>query len=584
MFSLKTLRSKVLASNLVLYLVLLISFVVVYEISISSLRNVTVALMEESVQKDALRINGILEQTEKIGLLIANESEIQQTLRKELPANQRDVYKQRIAFNYKLNSMKKYMSSIDGVFVVGVNGAIFRSSAKSLKSKDYTQQAWFQEMIATKTPVWLGPDQRSLMVRNLDHKTMSYLLPIMDKASYEVLGVVVVEVFSSQLAEVFDRAFLDQGTLVMTNDTGEIIYPNNQTISNPPQMIDPIHLPKGNPEFSIESSLNVNGWKLIAYIPEEIIFKDLNQVRNKILLVFALMSFLALGIGWVFALKMSQPIKAMQQNMKSVMQGNFDVTLLKIESADELGELSFHFNQMVATIKTLMNHQRKQQEQLEKAELKALQSQINPHFLYNTLDSINWMARMNQTNEVSEMIQALTKIFRVTLSRGETLIPIREELVHVTEYMKIQQYRYGKSLDFQVSIDPQLDDYLIVKLVLQPLVENALYHGIESTKGIRRIHITAYDQGMDILFVVENTGHPITEQKRLELQQLLNSETDTGNQSYGLVNVQRRLLMHFGKPYGITFPPVEADLVNHENPSAPQMTRVFIRIPKQQEP
>ena len=229
----------------------------------------------------------------------------------------------------------------------------------------------------------------------------------------------------------------------------------------------------------------------------------------------------------------------------------------KVETKDEVGELATSFNNMIEQINVLMEIREENQKQLRKAELETLQAQINPHFLYNTLDSISWMARLKRIDEVEEMIEALTMFFRIGLSRGKEIITLEDELQHIHSYLRIQQVRYRNKLSYTIDIPQTLHKYLVVKMTLQPLVENAIYHGIKEKRGKGMISITGAEDKDMLILKVKDTGKGMLPEMVAKLNQSLQNgeEMDASEKfhSYGVQNVQRRIQIRFGKQYGLYY-------------------------------
>lgn len=260
--------------------------------------------------------------------------------------------------------------------------------------------------------------------------------------------------------------------------------------------------------------------------------------------------------------------------MKIVESGDFNIQM-EVTNEDEFGNLAKSFNHMLRRIDLMLKRidllkmkEIDNQEKLRKAELKALQAQINPHFLYNTLDSIAWMARLNQADKVEEMIDALTTYFRISISRGSDFISLREEFTHVEKYLSIQKIRYEKKLNYSIDIPNHLLEYKTIKMILQPLVENSIYHGIKEKEGPGEIKITAtLDE--DIVLCVEDTGIGMTKEKLAELREMIASGKDYNPNAYGVINVHKRIQVFFGEEYGLTF---ESEYSVG--------TKAFINIPK----
>jgi two-component system sensor histidine kinase YesM len=201
-------------------------------------------------------------------------------------------------------------------------------------------------------------------------------------------------------------------------------------------------------------------------------------------------------------------------------------------------------------------------------ELQLLQEQINPHFLYNTLDTIVWLAEGGQDEEVVAMVTSLSEFFRSMLSGGRDFVTIDEETRHIASYLKIQQVRYQDILDYEIRVDEGLSEYLILKLTLQPLVENALYHGIKNKRGKGKITVEGHQRGDEVVFTVSDDGIGMTEREQAELRKAVKRENGTSRKGFGLANVDERLRLHYGESYGLSFT------------SAPGRGTVFtVRIP-----
>ena len=215
-----------------------------------------------------------------------------------------------------------------------------------------------------------------------------------------------------------------------------------------------------------------------------------------------------------------------------------------------------------------MDTVRSEELNLRKTELKALQAQINPHFLYNTLDSIAWMCERGKNADAVEMVNALARLFRISISRGHELITIKDELLHAESYLKIQAYRYKNQFSYHFDVEESCLSYLCNKITLQPIIENAIYHGINGLVDEGEITITVREQGEDILFKVEDNGAGMEP----EIVQAILAKERSDHTGIGIKNVNDRLKIYFGSNYGITID------------SAPdEGTRVYIKMPKVRE-
>jgi two-component system sensor histidine kinase YesM len=214
-----------------------------------------------------------------------------------------------------------------------------------------------------------------------------------------------------------------------------------------------------------------------------------NQARfNSLAIIYMILLPCTIGFSvfaaWLISASIYRPIKKLHDVTTTITKNDLQV-LVNSENVDEITDLGNNFNIMIGKIRELLNAKVKEQENLKKAELKALQAQINPHFLYNTLDTIVWMAEAKKTDQVIEIVRALSSFFRIALSKGKDWISIRQEIEHVSSYLAIQKMRYRDILDYKIEVDEDLLDGTILKLTLQPLVENALYHGIKNKRNHR---------------------------------------------------------------------------------------------------
>ncbi|MAU01579.1 MAG: two-component sensor histidine kinase [Anaerolineaceae bacterium] len=259
--------------------------------------------------------------------------------------------------------------------------------------------------------------------------------------------------------------------------------------------------------------------------------------------------------AWIISASIYIPIKKLH-DVTTTITGEDLQALVTTHNVDEITELGISFNLMIGRIRELVNAKLREQENLKKAELKALQAQINPHFLYNTLDTIVWMAESNKTDQVINIVRALSSFFRIALSKGKDWISLRQEIEHVSSYLTIQKMRYRDILDYRIEVEEELLDSTILKLTLQPLVENALYHGIKTKRNGGTIVVQAKRAGEDkVLLNVQDDGVGFTPYKLAQLQESLAEDLDEvsmGEGGFGLRNVHKRIQLYYGKEYGLS--------------------------------
>jgi len=297
------------------------------------------------------------------------------------------------------------------------------------------------------------------------------------------------------------------------------------------------------------------GWRLVGVVDEGDITPDWRSALLTYSLI-GLVLFLIVGLSTNrISMGITNPIRQLKDIMKSVETGDF-ITVGRIEATEEIRELAREYDIMVGRIEQLMEAHSLEQELKRKSDLKALQAQINPHFLYNTLDSIIWMSEMKQDREVVRMTSALSKLFRISISKGWELIPIRDEIAHVESYLTIQGMRYRDKFGYRIAVDPSLYDKMTLKILLQPLVENAIYHGIKETDYKGLIEITGTGEGDAIVFEVRDNGRGMSPEKLAELRREIEvpplEGRTSGTRGFGVRNVQERIQLYFGSGYGLS--------------------------------
>lgn len=582
MINFKSIKAKMLAYFFSLFIILLISFVIFYQMAVSALYRVATDSVEKTIQQINKDTYKVLSEATRIADNVSRDGEIQVQLRNPLPDSQQEMYKQRMNYNYNLNFKNQYTVDIDGIYVLGRNGAIFRSSKGTLRKQEFREEEWFKQVIETGEELWLAPHPGSDIIQNLDYLTISVVYPVKDRISSRILGVVVVDVRAESLNKIEDNGLVFEGKSYILDEDDKVIYSDQ---SNDEEEIDAVNhafhenqadhtgtadkIEIGGKACLYSSMyLSNNGWKTVGIISDRQVYAPFERLRMAIIFAILVFGIIAVIFAWKGADNVSEPIKKVRTTMKQVEKGDFNVQL-KIASQDEVGELAQSFNHMIEKIKRLMAQEQESQEKLRYAELKALQSQINPHFLYNTLDSINWMVRMGRNDKVEEMIDALSTFFRISLSKGRHFISIREELIHVEKYIMIQKVRYERIMESEICVPEELFGYDIIKMTLQPLVENALYHGIKEKGEGGVIRITAEGQGDNIVFCVSDTGLGMSKEKLEKLQIMMEQGIDHDPDAYGIINVQKRIHMYFGTEYGLRF---------ESEPGSG--TSVYVTIPK----
>ena len=394
-------------------------------------------------------------------------------------------------------------------------------------------------------------------------------------------GVLLVDMSFSGIEEVCrDVTLANGGYLYLIDGGGELIYHPRQ------QLIYAGLLEENNraaaayrdgshrEEFQGQSrqvtvkTVGYTGWKLVGVAPAGSWETSSRQLPlfGLTLLLFSI--FLMAFLNYLISARISDPIRRLERSIRELENG-----LAGVEIAEggcyEVQRLSHAVGSMVSTMRHLMDDIVRQEEQKRRSELEVLQAQINPHFLYNTLDSVIWMTESGQQKEAIQMVTSLARFFRISLSKGKSLIPLGDELDHARHYMNIQQIRFKNKFTAEISAAPEAGELYTLKLVLQPLLENAIYHGCASAEDDGIIRVTAYREGEDLLIDVEDNGLGMRPELAASLLDEDRPELPTGGSGIGVRNVHQRIRLTFGEGYGLTIlsEPDEGTLVRVRLPA-----------------
>ncbi|SHJ65436.1 two-component system, sensor histidine kinase YesM [Dethiosulfatibacter aminovorans DSM 17477] len=403
---------------------------------------------------------------------------------------------------------------------------------------------------------------------------------IFDVESGDYLGTAVIDLNFNLIDDVLNNVSLgEKGYMFITDEAGNIVYhPKHELIYSGIRHED-IQLIVDSKDGYVStmeedrvkdyiiSTSDYSGWKVVGavYVDE---LNPYERVTKQIyILLIGLSLVLAILISVIISRRFLHPIKDLNDGMNRFKYGDLD-TVVDIKEENEFGELADTFNDMTGRIKNLVERNKQSEKAKRKFELKSLQSQINPHFLYNTLDSIVWMAEAEMNREVVEMTDSLAKLFRIIINRGDEFVTVAQEIEHIESYLKIQKLRYGEKLNYEIKADPSLLSLRIVKIIIQPIVENAIYHGIKklATPGMIWIRLTDKDEYMEI--IIQDNGVGMDEETVRKLLEP-GEKGGSGKGGIGVLNVDQRIKLHYGDEYGI-------DIESEEF----EGTKITMKLPK----
>jgi len=393
--------------------------------------------------------------------------------------------------------------------------------------------------------------------------TLSRAVEIMQGSSAHQ-GVLLLDMSYGSLQQMLDNASLGNGGyLYMISSSGELIYhPKMQLIDagleeENNQAAAEYHdgtlqeLWHGKTRNITVKSVGYTGWKLIGVTPQQGL--SLNSLKTKLFIVFIFSFFLFLLtlINAYISSRITGPIQRLEKSVNALEAGELD-TEVYCGGSYEIRHLGRSIGDMAKRIQTLMQDIVEEHESKRKSEFDTLQSQINPHFLYNTLDIIVWMIENEQKQEAVKVVTALARFFRISLSKGKSIIPVRDELEHVRNYLMIQQMRFKNKFSYTIDAAPEVLEYASLKLMLQPLVENAIYHGMEFMDGDGEILIRVTKEEETLRFVIQDNGLGMTSQQAESLLTDRPHVSSVRGSGIGVKNVNERIRLYFGEAYGLS--------------------------------
>ena len=375
-------------------------------------------------------------------------------------------------------------------------------------------------------------------------------------------GVLLVDMSFSGIEQIFKNINLGKsGYTYLIDGNGEIIYhPRQQLIYS--DLIEENNIVAASYEDGsiIESydgikrlvtvkTVGYTGWKIVGVINVSDIRSDHNQISGFAIYIMIFAIFMVISINMFVSTRIANPIKELEECVKKFESGVIDLKV-PISGSKEVEHLGKAINSMVKEMQVLMKNITKEHEAKRKSELNALQAQINPHFLYNTLDSIIWMIENENYDGAITMVTSLARLFRISLSKGKNIISVKDELEHAKNYLTIQNIRYKDKFEYYIEYEEETLELATIKLIIQPLIENAIYHGMEFMSGDGEILVKAYIKNSNLYIDVIDNGFGMTEEVAKNL--LTNNSTSKGSGSgIGLKNVHERIQLYFGAEYGL---------------------------------
>lgn len=433
---------------------------------------------------------------------------------------------------------------------------------------DYSKLDWYAKAVAKpQDAIITGPNRHSFF--DTDDEVISLSREVQSYENGTFRGVILINLNMNKITEICNSFQEKQENFIcIINDKGELVYEQqngrerfafdekenrqelNTALGKTKESCFRLNY-RGEKYLITRTDMKTTGWTLVSMVPYKSVMAETMAISGVMILAVAITLIVTLLLLNRILTGVVKPLKKLEKYMVQVNPDNMDQRM-EILTDDEIGHLSMKFNQMMDRIRNLKEQVIEEQEDKRKYELQALQAQINPHFLYNTLDSIIWMAETNDSNIVA-MTEALAKLFRISLNKGNEEISLERELEHVKNYLIIQSMRYADKFTYEISAELGVERCRTIKLILQPIVENCIYHGIKKKRGTGKITIRAYRREQNLIIEVSDDGCGMPEEIcRKILSDEIESENISGS-GIGVKNVNERIQLRFGKKYGLSY-------------------------------
>ncbi|MBB6672368.1 cache domain-containing sensor histidine kinase [Cohnella nanjingensis] len=563
-FPLKSIQSSIsVAFSCLILVTIAVTSLISYRLSVDAVEKNSQNYIEEVIKQVNTNIQSYIDNMENISLLAMTNKDVKYYISNNsfISEEERRPYEKRISDLFQ--SILYTRKDIASIMVFGYNGRFVsdRRITSLNPNAKIEEQPWYRNAKNEGGKSVISAPHVQNIIQNEYRWVVSLSRELKNTDGITADGIFLVDLNLSVINDLARQINLGKkGYVFIVDDSGNIVYhPQQQLIYSNlrTEHIAEVTAAGSGDSFTVDddegrrfySVQDTNfGWKIVgvAYAGDLIGYKS--TLRNSILITVCGVA-VSLLLSVFLSHRLSRPIRHLQKTMRLVEKGNFDVKT-EVGQMNEIGQLGRTFNMMVGQIKNLMQEIIDTQENKRKGELQLLQAQINPHFLYNTLDSIVWMAEQKQHEEVVLMTSALAKLFRAGITKDQEIVPIRVEIEHITNYLLIQKMRYTDKLNYKLEFADAILPYRTLKILLQPFVENAIYHGIRNKPDVGTVTIRGKETEDAIVFEVEDDGVGMTEERLARIWETPDAH-DLRRGGIGISNVDERIRLFFGPGYGV---------------------------------
>lgn len=545
-----------------------------FNIAASSVKSEVSKYMSKVLQQVNDNIDNTVTELDRTASILSSDEDIIGILNKEKSRPLVEILEDERNVDSKINSTMNLRTNIEGLFVFSYNGEIYsyRGVNNSIRlDYTFTSTRWYELMKSLSIKKLLLPThiQDEVLTPGKKKNVFSYAREIYDIDMKKSSGNILIDVNTDIFKKIWDKINTNeyQEFVIVDNNKTIIYHTREELISNQfrSNYISKIlKTQNGNIITTVDNRQTLitfntsrfTNWTVISIIPVSVLFKNITNLAYIIILTVVICILFSFFIAIIISRNITKPISTLRRLMKKVESGQFDLNI-PVTSKDEIGALSTSFNTMVTKINSLIQTVYETKIHKRESELNALQAQINPHFLYNTLQTIDIIAENAGIDVICSVCRSLSRMFRYSISRGKEIVPLYLEIEHVKDYIYIQKLRFKDRFQVIYEIDENMKNNKMIKLVLQPLVENALLHGIESKEEECTIIISVKHIDGNIEISVKDNGIGMNEYQLKLLkesldEEILHAKVDSQkNRSIGLKNVHARIRLYFGENYGL---------------------------------
>lgn len=541
-----------------------------------SLKNKVMKSTQETTRQMIDNIDNEINNTMNLAMQVTSDRKLKEILAQEKKTTTASYYEDEQYMNNLIDMAFVTSFAVENIYICSYNGMVYTSDKNYLSLRteyDFTRTQWFAFMkrSGTNTLILSTYDRAAVIQEGAEKKLFSIVKKIYDENNRKEVGCIIVDLSCNTLGNLLQDMNNNKGQkVVIVDDNKTIVYhPDSRDIGTQfrsDYISDALMRKSGYLESEKEnkfvafSTSEITKWSVIYELEATALLSDIRNLRIVIIATTLLCIIVSLYLAFTVKRSMTEPITQLQKKMKQVGKGDFDIDV-DTGTQDEIGQLASSFDKMVKKTKQLIDNVYQSEIYQKEAELNALQAQINPHFLYNTLQTIDMMAEAEGADSISDACQALSKMYRYSINRGQEYVSLKEEISHIKNYMIIQKLRFGKKIDIFYEVETGCCELLIVKLLIQPLVENAVVHGIEKSIGKCQVVVRAYQKDEKLVIQVEDDGDGIPGERLEQLNNRLENYSrndivhkvsyEGTHSSIGLENTNARIKLYFGEEYGI---------------------------------